>query len=297
VGTTPTRDGADPFVRTDLRVDGARLACWTAGPPSGAPVLALHGYLGSHCSWRRQAPALAAAGVRLVAPDWFGWGESEMASDARFERDVERIGQLADALGWGGFDLFGHDYGGFIGLAFAQQHPERVRRLALLNTRAHRSFRPRWYLAFELVVRLARDPVGRALLRALPVASLHRLAVRGERRAGIIDEDAMRSYTRRLDGRTLSHIFRDYRLPPRPELDARLAQMRCPTRILWGARDRYLDPSVASDLAERIPSARLVLFEEAGHFLMEERPEPVTDHLLDLLGLLDEPLAPPEGAA
>jgi pimeloyl-ACP methyl ester carboxylesterase len=63
---------------------------------------------------------------------------------------VERVGRLLDALGLEAVDLFGHDYGGFLSLGFVQSNPGRVRRLAILNSRAQGTFVPRWYAVFGL---------------------------------------------------------------------------------------------------------------------------------------------------
>jgi pimeloyl-ACP methyl ester carboxylesterase len=60
-----------------------------------------------------------------------------------YATEVARLGRLLDALDCPAVNLAGHDYGGFLALGFAQDHPGRVRRLALLNTRAHATFTPR----------------------------------------------------------------------------------------------------------------------------------------------------------
>lgn len=266
-----------------LSIEGAELACRVAGPPDGDPVLLLHGYLGSGLAWRHQLPALAGAGRRVVAPDWFGWGDSTRTEGASFEADVARIGRIADALVWEGFDLIGHDYGGFIGLGFALTHPERVRRLGLLNSRAHATFRPRWRLIFGGVSALAGAPGLRHLLRLAPVGAIHRWMTRRERREGVISRKAMRSYTRQLDAEAILHIFGDYRVRPRPELAAGLDRLRGPAGIVWGDRDRYLSARIARELAAGLPDAELTWLEGAGHFVMEERPEAVNRALQALL--------------
>jgi pimeloyl-ACP methyl ester carboxylesterase len=110
--------------RRDVIVDGARVACWEAGPEDAEAVVLLHGYPSNHRVWRHQIEALAQQ-RRVIAPDLLGWGDSERRLDLRFdyETEVARVGRLLDALGLEAVDLFGHDYGGFLSLGFVQSNP------------------------------------------------------------------------------------------------------------------------------------------------------------------------------
>jgi len=63
-----------------------------------------------------------------------------------------------------------------------------------------------------------------------------------------------------------------------------LASIRCPTAVIWGRRDPFLSAAIATDLAARIPGARLTMLEHTGHFVTEERPDEVLRALTDLLG-------------
>ena len=128
-------------------VDGRKVFAVEAG--SGEPVLLLHGYPQSASCWRHQIEALADS-HHVVAPDWPGFGRSEPPSTApTYDNEIDRIERLVQRLEWQRFNLCAHDYGGFIGLGYVIRHPERVLRLALLNTRAHGIFRP-WFYRFSL---------------------------------------------------------------------------------------------------------------------------------------------------
>jgi pimeloyl-ACP methyl ester carboxylesterase len=90
-------------------------------------------------------------------------------------------------LGWQRFNLCAHDYGGFVGLGFAIRHPERVLRLALLNTRAHRIFRP-WFYRFSLGQHwIATHPALSTAAKHLPLAALHHIALARYRNIGCFD--------------------------------------------------------------------------------------------------------------
>lgn len=270
-----------------VEVDGARLAYVEHGDPAAEPVFLLHGYPESHLAWRHQIPALAER-YRVVAPDWLGWGASERRLDLRFDYDTEvaRLGRVLDALGLPSCNLFAHDYGGFLALGFAQRHPERVRRLAVLNSRAHRTFVPRWYAVFGGSSLVGRSPLVGPAARLVPWAGINRVCLRGAVRDGALEQEALDRYLAWIDSpegaRWLLHFFGQYRVAARAELSENLERIACPTAVIWGRHDQYLRMSVPEDLAARIPRAELTLV-DAGHFVMEQAPDAVTAALRALL--------------
>jgi pimeloyl-ACP methyl ester carboxylesterase len=252
---------------------------------NGEPVLLLHGYPQSASCWRHQIPALAEH-HRVIAADWPGFGRSEPpATPPTYDAEVERIGRLADSFGLDRFNLFAHDYGGFLGLGFAQRHPERVMRLALLNTRAHNIFRP-WFYRFSLGQHWVAGHAP-ALLRRLPLKRMHHVALRPYRTLGCFDERLEDEYLGWMDttrGRkTFVDFFTNYHVPAVPGLAAGLALIGCPTAIIWGDRDRYIPFSTARELTHGIPGATLTRLTGGDHYIMEERPDEVTAALLELL--------------
>ena len=251
----------------------------------GEPVLLLHGYPQSASCWRHQIPVLAER-HRVIAADWPGFGRAEPpATPATYDAEVERIGALADSSGLDRFNLFAHDYGGFLGLGYVQRHPARVIRLALLNTRGHNIFRP-WFYRFSQGQQWAARHAP-AVLRHLPLRWLHHVALRPYRATGCFDEGLEDEYLGWMDtprGRqTFVDFFANYHVPAVPGLAAGLTEIDCPTAVIWGDRDRYIPFSTARELAQRIPNATLTRLVGGDHYIMEERPDEVTTALLELL--------------
>ncbi|MCP3803342.1 alpha/beta hydrolase [Allokutzneria sp. A3M-2-11 16] len=267
-----------------VQVDGARLAYVDLGDPAAEPIVLLHGYPANHRSWRHQLPALA-ENHRVLALDWLGWGQSERRTDLNFDYDteVDRVGRALDALGLDACNLFGHDYGGFLALGFAQRHPARVRRLAILNSRAHSTFEPKWYAIFTLASLLGRTRLG----GLLPLGQVNRLGLRGMVRLGVFDQETLDDYLGWMstkDGASwLLHFFSHYRVSTRQDVADALGTIQCPTAVIWGTADAYLRTAIAEELAARIPRAELTLVDNAGHFVMEKAPEAVSLALKHLL--------------
>jgi pimeloyl-ACP methyl ester carboxylesterase len=276
---------------TTWDVDGRRVFGVAAG--RGEPVLLLHGYPQSASCWRHQIAALA-DNHHLVAPDWPGFGRSDPPSTPpTYDNEIDRIERLVQRLGWQRFNLCAHDYGGFIGLGYAIRHPDRVQRLALLNTRAHGIFRP-WFYRFSLGERwIATHSVTSEAARHLPLAALHHFALARYRRLGCFDaalEAEYLGWMRTPQGRrTFWEFFAHYPVPAVPWLADGLAAISCPVAVIWGDRDPYVPFDTARELADRIPHARLIHLRGADHYVMEERPREVTDALVGLLNLAAVP--------
>jgi pimeloyl-ACP methyl ester carboxylesterase len=266
-------------------IEGRRIRYVDAG--AGETVLLMHGYPQSASCWRHQIPALAAS-HRVVAPDWPGFGRSEPPATApTYDAEVERIGQFVERLGLDRFNLIAHDYGGFVGLGYVLRHPERVLRLAVLNSRAHSVFRP-WFYRFSLGQSwVATHGFAAAAARHLPLGAIHRVALRRYRRLGCFDSGLEAEYLGWMDepgGRqAFWRFFAHYHVPRIPWLGAGLEQIACPTAIIWGDRDPYIPFETACELSDRIPGATLTRLAGADHYVMEECPDQVTSALLDLL--------------
>lgn len=99
-------------------------------------MLLLHGFAQSRDTWRSSVPALAAAGLRAVAPDQRGYtpGVRPEAVDAYSSaRLVADVVEMLDALEVEHAHLVGHDWGGQVAWLTAARHPEWIRRLTVLS--------------------------------------------------------------------------------------------------------------------------------------------------------------------
>ncbi len=266
-----------------LDVEGLRLHYVAAG--EGEPVVLLHGWPTSSFLWRNVMP-LIAEGNRVIALDLPGFGLSDKPLDASYSfryYDAVLEGALA-ALDVEKTSLAVHDLGGPIGLYWACRHPERVRRLAVLNTLVYPDFS--WAVVLFLAacrlpgLRAAlTSPWGLAMAMRIGVADRRRLseeAIVGVQ-APFATSGARRALLR-AGGNLSPKGFR--------EIADKLPRLDVPVRIVYGERDRIL-PDVARTMRrvqQDLPQARLTALADCGHFLQEERPGEVGRLLAEFFG-------------
>jgi haloalkane dehalogenase len=115
-----------------------RIAWVEDGPADADPVLLLHGEPSWSFLYRTMIPVLAAAGLRAIAPDLIGFGQSDKPvarADHSYARHVEWVRELAfDVLDLRRVTLVGQDWGGLIGLRLAAEHAARFARIVAANT-------------------------------------------------------------------------------------------------------------------------------------------------------------------
>jgi haloalkane dehalogenase len=117
--------------------DSLRVHYLDEGPAEASPVLLLHGEPSWSYLYRTMIPPLVEAGHRVVAPDMVGFGRSDKPAegeDYSYQRLVEWMGAVIEALELQQITLFCQDWGGLIGLRLVVQGPERFSRIVVANT-------------------------------------------------------------------------------------------------------------------------------------------------------------------
>lgn len=275
-----------------VRVDceGVALDVRTAGPPGGAPVLLLHGFPEFWYGWHRQIAPLAVAGCRVLVPDQRGYGTSDKprgAANYGLDRLAADAATVARSAGGGPVHLVGHDWGGLVAWWTAVAHPESVASLTILNAphpvafrkylAAHPSQRRRSrYIAFFQLPWLPE-----ALLGANGGRRLRETLVRTSRPGTFGDAD-LAHYAdawRRPGALTGSlnwyRALRRARPAPRDDL-----RIRAPTRVLWGARDRFLEAGLAAASLDFCERGSVRVFDAESHWLQHERPSEIVEEIL-----------------
>lgn len=273
----------NPTVRIQYaEVEGLRLHYLESG--EGEPVLLLHGFPTSSHLWRNVMPKIAET-HRVIALDLPGFGQSAKPLDASYsfnfhDRVLEAFLQKinVDRL-----NLVVHDLGGPVGMYWAAKHPEKVIRLALLNTLV--------YPEFSTAVKLFGLAIRTPLLKDW-VAGPGGIAW------------AMKFGVERKDQMT-PEVLRPYQTPFE-EIPARRAMLKAgerlgikgfrfiteklpdftvPVRLVYGENDRIL-PDVAETMQrikKDLPQAEISPLPNCGHFLQEDEPERVGELLAEFM--------------
>src|SRR4051794_5464304 len=122
------------------RIDGVNIFYREAGPRDAPVVLLLHGFPTSSHMFRNLIPALADR-HRVIAPDYPGYGQSDMPDRATFAYTFDRLGELVDGLldrlHVARFAMYVMDYGAPVGWRLALAHPDRVTALIVQNGNAY----------------------------------------------------------------------------------------------------------------------------------------------------------------
>ena len=119
-----------------IGVNGVRLRVLEAGPVDGPLVVLTHGFPELAYSWRRQIPALAAAGYHVLAPDQRGYGGSSRPADVQAYDIAALTGDVVGLLDEADVQraaIIGHDFGAVVSWAMPLLHPDRVAAVAGLS--------------------------------------------------------------------------------------------------------------------------------------------------------------------
>lgn len=258
----------------------------------GPLVLLLHGFPDFWYSWRHQIPALVAAGFRVVAPDMRGYNLSDKprgVANYSLDRLATDIVELTSFLGHCCAHLVGHDWGGLVAWAVAGWHSDAVDRLAILNAphpddyarglKDPKQISKSWYTGFFQL------PGSAPLLRGRNFALLRRTLRASSTEAAFTDEDLARYVAAWSEPRAIESQLAYYRAAARRlgRGADRIPRVMSQTLIVWGERDKALEPLFATPPANLVENATVEMLPDATHWVHMDEPERVNDLLLAFL--------------
>ncbi|MGV9771624.1 alpha/beta fold hydrolase [Streptosporangium sp. NPDC003464] len=272
-------------------LDGLRMHYLIAG--EGPPLVLLHGWpQTSHC-WRRLIPELAGE-FTVVAPDLRGYGLTDKPRSGFDKRTMAAdIRALVHSLGHTSVTLIGHDRGARVAHRYALDHPGEVDRLAVLDIIPTREMWRRfdtrtglalgaWHWAFHLQPDLPERLAGADVAGYLG----HFFEKWTVRRAALEVEEYVRAFSR---PGALRAGFDDYRASfpddaahDDADWDAG-KRLEMPVLALWGSSGLPAGVPVLDVWRDYARDVRGAEIPDCGHFLAEEQPDAVLEHLRDFL--------------
>jgi pimeloyl-ACP methyl ester carboxylesterase len=254
-----------------------------AGPPDGPLYILLHGFPEFWYSWRKQIPALAAAGYHVVTPDQRGYNLSDKPRNVRSYAVAELAADVLAVAAGRPFKLAGHDWGAAVAWAAALTRPEQIERLTILNV-PHPAVMIRhlrsdpgqilrsWYMFFFQIPGLPE-----ALFR-----KIGRRTLTDTSRPGTFTPEDLDRYSESWEQPgCVTGMINWYRalMRVRPPSIADPI-VRVPTTIVWGKRDLFLKHEMAAESVRLCSQGRLLYFDDATHWVQHEEPDRVNAVLL-----------------
>ena len=250
----------------------------------GAPILCLHGEPSWSFLYRRMIPILAKKG-RVLAPDLFGFGKSDKfteRADYSYKMHRDAVAGFIEALDLRDITLVCQDWGGLLGLQIAGQMPERFARLVIMNTAlptGEEAVGPGFMAWREYVANTPDLPVGKLFGRSI---------FPEDRRT----PEILAAYDAPYPDRSYKEGAQAFpSLVPITPTDAGAAENReawktlerwdKPCLVMAGDKDPVLGIPAGKVFERRIPTAgTMVVIENAGHFLQEDKGEEIAERIV-----------------
>jgi pimeloyl-ACP methyl ester carboxylesterase len=249
----------------------------------GPLVVLLHGFPESRTSWKRQLPALAAAGFRAVAPDLRGYGESPKPRDVdsyRMSLLVGDVVELIESLNGGKpCVLVGHDWGAVVAWSLAMIRPDLLRKLVIINVphpaaiarELKRSTKQKLNVLYQLYFQLPMLPeltmklFGRFFLRRMARFSPEEIDAKIQQWRG-----------------NLTPMLHYYRAMGKSRSEMRGAAKRIdvPTMIIWGENEPVFLPGALDDIGQWVSNVRIERLPGIGHFAQHDAADRVSELLV-----------------
>jgi haloalkane dehalogenase len=262
----------------------------------GPPIILMHGFPDDHNIYEKLLPLLSPR--RAVAFDWHGYGRSERSELGGFslKEHVSELETLLDQLDIDRAVLVGHDASGPDAVAFAVAHPQRVAHLVLLNT----MFGQLPSLELPEMIRLLADPDLIPFADAMINDEAQRLwllqftaehwGMDALDPQGVAVQSVLPQFFGNSDQPDALAAIRAWTgglfdsLNEQDKLVASgaLADLEVPVSIIFGQSDRYLNPSLAREIAGLFTHPSLHVVPDASHWPQHDQPQVVADLLADV---------------
>lgn len=254
---------------------------------SGDPVIMVHG----NPTWSFYFRALVkglSPNYRCLVPDHIGCGLSEKPDESRYDfrlkSRVEDLEMFLDRLNLKkNLTLILHDWGGMIGMAYAVNHPERIKRLVILNTAA---FFPPGKKKLPIRLQIARNLRAIAKpailhLNLFAIAALYMASTQGLENA--VKQALIAPYNTPRNRLAILKFVQDIPLTSSDmsysvvdHTQQHLFRLKDkPMIICWGMKDFVFDKDFLLEWQKRFPDAKVHRFSKAGHYILEDQPENV----------------------
>jgi pimeloyl-ACP methyl ester carboxylesterase len=247
-------------------------------------AILLHGLPSQSLTWTGLMRPLAERGIRTIAPDWIGFGNSSKPEKRDFaytpDAFVAAFAELVETLSVDRFSLVVQGFLGTVGIQYALRYPTRIDKLVILNAPLTTSAKLPW------AIRQLGLPVAGEMLTQDPLVAERTLE------AGckcVIEDKYLEVYRKpylksSVPGRSHLATIRNLRLTESlAEISAGLPKLDIPIQILWGINDPWLDLAQAQACVKSLQQGELVTLPTAAHYPQEHWYAEIKESLIPFL--------------
>jgi pimeloyl-ACP methyl ester carboxylesterase len=260
-------------------VDGLSVFYREAGAPSSPKLVLLGGFPASSHQFRNLLPALEDQ-FHVLAPDYPGFGNTDMPEPKDFSYTFDRLSHVIEALlektGFTRAGYFMQDYGGPVGFRILGRRPEWMEWLILQNTNAYEEgFTPAWDAIRHALWKNPGPESEAALMPFLALDGIRLVYLHGHTHPELISPDNWQMDFRFMERpnarRVQLDLFYDYRtnVALYPAWQQFLRTHRPATQIFWGQKDIFFTPEGGEAYLRDLPKAEMHRL-ESGHFAVED---------------------------
>jgi pimeloyl-ACP methyl ester carboxylesterase len=262
-----------------LIVEDLSIAYREAGDPANPKLVLLHGFPSSSHQYRNLIPSLADR-FHVIAPDYPGFGDSEMPDPAKCAYSFDKISELMESFlkqkGFHHFGLYVQDYGGPVGFRIVARHPDWLDWLIIQNSNAYEvGFTSAWD-GFRGALWKNRTPETEKPLAAfLELDAIKGIYLHGHKKPELISPDNwnmdFRFMERPKARRVQLDLFYDYRLNVNlySKWQAFLRDRQPKTIVFWGQDDVFFTREGGEAYLKDLPQAEMHRL-DSGHFAVED---------------------------
>ncbi|MFE9422805.1 alpha/beta fold hydrolase [Kitasatospora sp. NPDC006697] len=246
---------------------------------TGTPLVLLHAYPLSARMWACQLerlPGPAGDRARVITPDQRGFGAAELGTDApSLDLVADDLARLLDGLGIDRAVVGGLSMGGYVTMAFARRHPDRLRGVLLADTKATLDTEP----ARANRLRVADAVQARGSVQLLVDEKIEDGLLGPATRPELVAD--VRSMIAKAAPGAVSWAQRA--MAAREESLEVLAGLRVPAAVVVGEHDALTPVAEAQLMADLLPDAELTVIPSVGHLSSLEAPETFDAAVRELL--------------
>jgi pimeloyl-ACP methyl ester carboxylesterase len=294
--TQVVADATQASFRSEV-IDGVKIAYREAGDPANPTILLLHGFPTSSHMFRKLIPELA-ANYHVIAPDYPGFGASDMPQAADFDYSFAKVADmmttLLDRKNVENYSVYLMDYGAPVGFRMFAEHPERVSGFIIQNGNAYEEGLREFWDPLKAYWAEPSTENGDALRGFFELEATKWQFTHGTQNPDAISPDNFWHVQYLLDRPGNQDVqlamFLDYgtNVAEYPKWQALFREYQTPTLLMWGKNDDIFPAGGAHPYKRDLENLEFHLL-DTGHFALEEYGSEIAAEMIEFMDQNSKP--------